>query len=89
MAHTGSAATEPPRTDVIPGSYAINVTDDVIHAWVYRVSASAQDGTWTHLETLDRDDDPRLSLTYARPPSPAEGGYWIYSRSYDCELDCA
>lgn len=88
MASTESPATEPPRTNVIPGSYAINVTDEYVHAWEYRVNASAQDGEWHFLETLDRADEPRLSLEYASLASPAEAGYWIYSRSYDCELDC-
>jgi hypothetical protein len=78
----------PKRSDVISETYAIYVDDTYVHVWQYRVTVSEPDGKWYFVETLDRDDDPRLSLEYATPMSPTAEGYWIYSKSYDCELDC-
>jgi hypothetical protein len=79
----------PERQDVMTDSYAVWVGEQQIHAWQYRVTISDQDGTWQFVETLDRGDGPRLDLAYAIPVAPAEDDYWIYSKSYDCELDCA
>jgi hypothetical protein len=79
----------PSRSDVIPDTYALYVDDNRIYVWQYRVTVSEPDGTWYFVESLDRGDDaPRLSLEYATPMAPTADGYWIYSRSYDCEIDC-
>lgn len=78
----------PDRSEVIPDSYAVYVTDRQIHVWQYLVTVSAPDGEWNFVETLDHDDDPRLSVSYATLTPPTDDGYWIYSTSYDCELDC-
>jgi hypothetical protein len=78
----------PNQTDVIPDSYGIHVMDEQIHVWQYRIGVTEPAGQWRFVETLDRTDDPKLSLEYASPMAPATDGYWIYSRSYDCELDC-
>lgn len=78
----------PDRNDVISDTYAIYVDDEHIDVWQYRINVSEPDGEWYFVETLDRDNDPKLSLEYAALTSPTEDGYWIYSKSYDCELDC-
>jgi hypothetical protein len=78
----------PDRTDVIPETFAIYVTDQYVQVWQYRIGLSRPNGEWVFVETLNRDDEPRLSLEYAQPMPPASEGYWIYSKSYDCELDC-
>jgi len=78
----------PNQTDVIPDTYAIRVDDEQIQVWQYRIDVSEPDGQWRFVETLDLDNDPELSLAYATPMAPSADGYWIYSRSYDCELDC-
>lgn len=81
-------APTPDRTDVIPESYAVRVTEDRIAVWQYRVGIDDPDGAWTFVEMLDTAEDPKLSLDQARPMPPEDGGYWIYGSSYDCELDC-
>jgi hypothetical protein len=79
----------PARSDAIPDTYAIYVDEEHIHVWQYRVTVSEPDGTWQFVESLDRSDDtPSLSLEYATPMAPAADGYWIYSKSYNCEIDC-
>ncbi len=78
----------PNRTDVIPESYAVYVTAEWVHVWQYRITVSEPDGEWYFAETLDRDNDPKLSLDHASPMPPTPEGYWIYSRTYNCELDC-
>jgi len=78
----------PDRTDVLPESYAVHVTDERIAVWQYRVGIDDPDGTWAFVERLDTAADPKLSLDQARPMPPTDGGYWIYGGSYDCELDC-
>jgi hypothetical protein len=78
----------PPRADVRPESYAIRVTDGQIRVWQYRATLTDPDGEWHHVETLDRESDPRLSLDQAIVDAPGDDGYWIYSKSYDCTLDC-
>ena len=78
----------PARTDVIPESYAVYVTAERVCVWQYRVTLSERDGTWQFVETLDRDNDPKLALSHATPMPPGPEGYWVYSRTYDCELDC-
>jgi hypothetical protein len=78
----------PSQSKVLPDTYAVYVGTQQIHVWQYRVDVSEPDGRWRFVETLDRDDDPKLSLEYATPMAPNANGYWIYSRSYDCELDC-
>jgi hypothetical protein len=88
MASTDVQSTEPPRTDVVPDSYALDVRDERIHVWQYRVTASKRAGTWAYVETVDGVDGPYLTLEYAEFTPPTAGGYWVYCRSYDCELDC-
>ncbi|MFB6161653.1 MAG: hypothetical protein ABEJ61_10845 [Haloferacaceae archaeon] len=88
MDRADTGAREPPRTDAVPGSYAIEVNSESIHVWEYRVTASAREGRWQFVESLDRDANPSLSLDYARLTSGTGRGYWIYSRSYDCKTDC-
>lgn len=78
----------PNRSDIIPETYAIYVNDQHVHVWQYRVSISEPDGEWNFVETLDRDDEPELSLEYTTPMPPSSDGYWLYSKTYNCELDC-
>ncbi|WP_311172117.1 hypothetical protein [Halobellus ordinarius] len=78
----------PTRNDVIPDSYAVYVDPGRIYVWQYRVNISEPDGQWYFVETLDRDNDPKLSMDHASLMPPTGDGYWIYSRTYDCELDC-
>jgi len=78
----------PDRSEAIPESYAVYVTDRQIQVWQYRVDVSAPDGKWHFVETLDRADDPRLSVDHATLMPPTADGYWIHCKSYDCELDC-
>ena len=79
----------PDRTDVIPESYAVYVTEEWVHVWQYRVNISEPEGTWCFVETLNRENDPKLSLDHASPLAPTPDGYWIYSRTYHCETDVA
>lgn len=88
MALAEAPPTEPPRTSAAPDSYAIYVREATIHVWVYRVNAASPEGEWQFLESLDREDDPFLTLEYAKLAAPAVDGYWIYSRSYECKLAC-
>jgi len=88
MASTDVPATEPPREDAIPETYAVRVTDEYVHVWEYRATVAEPDGAWQFVETLDRDDDPRLSLEYAEFALDTSDGHWVYSRTYDCERDC-
>ena len=78
----------PNRKDVMPETYAVYVTDEYVHVWQYRITLSERTEEWHFVETLDRDDGPRLSLSYVTPMEPASEGYWLYSKSYDCELTC-
>ncbi|MFD1684893.1 hypothetical protein [Halobellus litoreus] len=78
----------PERADVIPDSYAVHVGAERIDVWQYRITISDPDGAWHFVETLDREKDPKLSMDQASPMPPTAAGYWIYSRTYDCELDC-
>ena len=73
---------------MIPESYAVYVTDGGIDVWQYRVDFADPGGKWNFVERLDREDDPKLSMDFATPTAPGPDGYWIYSRTYDCELDC-
>jgi hypothetical protein len=79
----------PPRDEAIPESYALYVDTDQISVWQYRASITAPDGQWHFVEKLGRENDPRLTLEVATLKPPTADGYWIYSRSYDCRLDCA
>jgi hypothetical protein len=88
MASTDVPATEPPRDEAIPRTYALRVTDDYVHVWEYRPTVTDPDGDWQFVEALDRDDDPRLSLEYAELRTGTTDGHWVYSRTYDCEFDC-
>lgn len=88
MANTDIPVPDPPREDAIPGTYAVRVTENAIHVWEYRVTVADPDGDWQFVETLDRGDDPRLSIEYAELSPGTEDGHWVYSRTYDCELDC-
>jgi hypothetical protein len=88
MASTDVPTTEPPREDAIPETYAVRVTDEHVRVWEYRATVAEPDGAWQFVETLDRGDDPRLSLEYAEFTTGTADGHWVYSRDYDCELDC-
>jgi hypothetical protein len=87
-AETDPPEPTPPRTDVIPESYAIYVTADWVYVWEYRVNISEPDGKWDFVERLDQATEPKLSMDHASPMPPESEGYWIYSRTYECELDC-
>lgn len=78
----------PDRSEAIAGSYAIHVSDRGATVWQYRVDIAAPGGQWCFVEALARDADPTLALEHATLTRPSDGGYWVYSRSYDCELDC-
>ncbi|MUW14042.1 hypothetical protein GJ633_04735 [Halorubrum sp. CBA1125] len=78
----------PDRQVAVPESYAIHVDDERITVWQYRVDITDPDGDWQFVEHLDRGDDPKLAMDYATLMPPTGNGYWIYSKSYDCELDC-
>jgi hypothetical protein len=79
----------PNREVAVPESYALHVDDERIVVWQYRVDISDPDGDWQFVERLDRDDDPKVAMDYATLDPPTAEGYWIYSKSYDCELECA
>ena len=85
---TARRGSPPERSDVIAGSFAIHSNERRISVWQYHVDISAPDGEWRFVETFDHGEDPKLSLEHATLTAPSEGGYWIYSKSYDCELDC-
>jgi len=87
-AETDTPEPTPARTDVIPESYAVYVTAEWVYVWQYRVNIAEPDGEWYFIERLDRDTDPKLSLDHASPMPPESEEYWIYSRTYSCELDC-
>jgi hypothetical protein len=67
---------------------ANTVTDTDIHVWEYRATVADPEGDWQFVETHHRADDPRLSLEYAELSPGTEEGHWVYSRTYDCEIDC-
>ena len=79
----------PDRDDAVPDSYALHVDDRGIDVWQYRVDLEQPDGAWRFVETHDAEDDLRASLEFAALTPPSGGGYWVYSRTYDCELDCS
>ena len=85
---TTSPTATPGRTDVPPDTFAIHVADEQISVWQYCVTISDPSGNWNAVETFALDDEPRLSLEYAKPAAPTENGYWMYSREYSCELNC-
>ena len=78
----------PDRTDPIAGSYAIYVTTERLHVWQYQHSMSAPEGDWQFVETFDRGDEPKLSLTQATLTAPTDDSYWVYAKEYDCFLGC-
>ncbi|QAU11917.1 hypothetical protein EKH57_03670 [Halorubrum sp. BOL3-1] len=78
----------PERSDAVPDSYAIHVDDRGVDVWQYRVDVRDPDGSWRFVETHDTKDDLRVSLGFATPTPPTDEGYWVYSRTYDCETDC-
>ncbi len=88
VSSTTPPGSTPDRNDVIADSYAIRVDERRISVWQYRVDISAPDGEWRFMEMFDHDEDPKLTVEHATLTSPTKEGYWIYSRSYDCELDC-
>jgi|GEM_PF-1749919 len=88
MASSDAPTAKPPREDAIPETYAVRVTDTDIHVWEYRATVADPEGDWQFVETLDRADDPHLSLEYAELSPGTEEGHWVYSRTYDCEIDC-
>ena len=78
----------PNRDAVVPDSYAIRVDDRGVDVWQYRVDLEEPGGAWQFVETHDAEDDLRVSLELATLTPPSENGYWVYSRTYDCETDC-
>jgi len=78
----------PKRDTVVPGSYAIYVDDRGVDVWRYRVDLEDPDGDWRFVETHGAEDGLRVSLELAVLTPPSEDGYWVYSRTYDCETDC-
>lgn len=78
----------PERDNAVPDSYAIRVDDRSVDVWQYRVVVGDPDGSWRFVETHDIEDDLRVSLDLATLTPPTSGGYWVYSRTYDCETDC-
>lgn len=77
----------PPRDAAMPESYAVYVVDERIHVWQYRADVTGETD-WRFVETVNRDGDPRLTLEYAELTAPTPGGYWVYTKSYDCTMDC-
>ena len=78
----------PNRDSAVPDSYAIRVDDQGVDVWQYRVDLEEPDGAWRFVETHDIEDNLRVSLDLATLEPPTEDGYWVYSRTYDCETDC-
>ena len=78
----------PDREEAVPDSFAIHVDDERIDVWQYRVDIGNPDGSWRFVETHGVEDDLRVSVDLATLTQPSDGGYWIYSRTYDCETDC-
>jgi hypothetical protein len=85
---TTAPGSTPNRTEAIQDSYAIHVDGRCISVWQYRVDISTPEGRWDFVEAFDHDDDPKLSVEQAALTPPTAEGYWVYSTSYDCELDC-
>ena len=81
-------AARPPRDDPLPESYALRVTDGEVHVWQYNPTISEPEGEWQYVETIDQVNAPRFTLEYATLTAPAGDGYWLYSKSYDCAMDC-
>ena len=81
-------ATQPPRNDVLPESYALRVTDANVQVWQYNPTISDPEGEWQFVETIAQDNSPRFALDYAMLETPDDDGYWIYSKTYDCAMDC-
>ena len=79
----------PNRDTAVPNSYAIRVDEQGVDVWQYRVDLEEPGGAWRFVETHDSEDDLRVSLELATLTPPSENGYWVYSRTYDCETDCA
>lgn len=78
----------PPREDALPESYALRVTDTHVRVWQYNPTISTPAGEWQYVETIAQDNAPRFALDYAMLKTPDGDGYWIYSKTYDCKLDC-
>jgi hypothetical protein len=74
----------PNRDRAIPDSYAIHVDDRSIDVWQYRVDVGEPDGRWRLVEAHDPEGDLRVSVDLA----PTGDGYWVYSRTYDCDTNC-
>jgi hypothetical protein len=85
---TGQARRAPDRDSAAPDSYAIHVDDQGVEVWQYRVDLEDPDGAWRLIETHDAADDLRVSLDFAMLTPPSGEGYWVYSKTYDCETDC-
>ncbi|ELZ33163.1 hypothetical protein C472_14662 [Halorubrum tebenquichense DSM 14210] len=78
----------PERSNAIPDSYAIYVNDQGVDVWQYRVDVRDPDGSWRFVETHDAEADLRVSLDLATLTPPSDEGYWVYSKTYDCETNC-
>jgi hypothetical protein len=78
----------PAKENVRPDTYAIHVSDDRIAVCKYRVTIADQGGEWEFVDTFSRTEETKLSLERATMGEPDADGYWLYSRSYECHLDC-
>ncbi|TKX37834.1 hypothetical protein [Halorubrum sp. CGM4_25_10-8A] len=85
---TARESPAPNRDTAVPDSYAIYVDDRGVDVWQYRVDLEEPGGAWQFVETHDAGDDLRVSLELATLTPPSGSGYWVYSRTYDCETDC-
>jgi len=85
---TAQERSTPNRDTAVPDSYAIHVNDGGVDIWQYRVNLEEPGGAWRFVESHDPEDDLRVSLELATLTPPSESGYWVYSRTYDCETDC-
>jgi hypothetical protein len=83
-----SAGELPSRDDVLPKSYALHITKNIISVWQFRPTMSDPAGDWYHVETLQQNNTPRFNLEYATIENVGGSDYWIYTKSYECRLDC-
>ncbi|ERH02758.1 MAG: hypothetical protein J07HN6_00798 [Halonotius sp. J07HN6] len=81
-------AAQPPRDDALPESYALRVTDGEVRVWQYNPTIADPEGEWQYVEIIAQENAPRFTLDYATLDAPDGDGYWLYSKSYDCAMDC-
>lgn len=78
----------PSRDDVMPESYALHISEETINVWQFRPTMTDPAGDWHHVETLNQNNTPRFTLEYAIIEDVDSSEYWIYTKSYECKLDC-